>query len=59
MRVMDLSRLAAGAVTAHRSRSLLTSLGIAVGIAAVVLLTSIGESNCRVAHGHASGCANQ
>ncbi len=40
---MDLSRLAAGAVTAHRSRSLLTSLGIAVGIAAVVLLTSIGE----------------
>jgi putative ABC transport system permease protein len=43
MRVMDLSRLAAGAITAHRSRSLLTSLGIAVGIAAVVLLTSIGE----------------
>jgi putative ABC transport system permease protein len=28
---------------AHRSRSLLTGLGIAVGIAAVVLLTSIGE----------------
>jgi putative ABC transport system permease protein len=43
MRAMDLSRLAAGAVTAHRSRSLLTALGIAVGIAAVVLLTSIGE----------------
>lgn len=43
MRLIDLSRLAAGAVTAHRSRSLLTSLGIAVGIAAVVLLTSIGE----------------
>ncbi|GMQ95757.1 MAG: ABC transporter permease [Gammaproteobacteria bacterium] len=43
MRVMDVARLAAGAVTAHRSRSLLTSLGIAVGIAAVVLLTSIGE----------------
>lgn len=43
MRAMDLSRLAAGAVTAHRGRSLLTSLGIAVGIAAVVLLTSIGE----------------
>ena len=29
--------------TAQRSRSLLTALGIAVGIAAVVLLTSIGE----------------
>jgi putative ABC transport system permease protein len=40
---MDLARLSAGAVAAHRSRSLLTSLGIAVGIAAVVLLTSIGE----------------
>lgn len=43
MRMLDMSRLAAGAVTAHRGRSLLTSLGIAVGIAAVVLLTSIGE----------------
>lgn len=43
MRLVDTSRLAMGAVIAHRSRSLLTSLGIAVGIAAVVLLTSIGE----------------
>ncbi len=43
MRAMDLARLSAGSVAAHRSRSLLTSLGIAVGIAAVVLLTSIGE----------------
>ncbi len=43
MRFVDVSRLAAGAVAAHRSRSLLTALGIAVGIAAVVLLTSIGE----------------
>jgi putative ABC transport system permease protein len=43
MRLLDISRLAAGAVAAHRSRSLLTALGIAVGIAAVVLLTSIGE----------------
>ncbi len=41
--MIDMTRLAAGAVIAHRSRSLLTSLGIAVGIAAVVLLTSIGE----------------
>lgn len=31
------------AVTAHPMRSALTALGIAVGIAAVVLLTSIGE----------------
>jgi putative ABC transport system permease protein len=43
VRLADISRLAMGAVIAHRSRSLLTSLGIAVGIAAVVLLTSIGE----------------
>jgi putative ABC transport system permease protein len=39
----DLLRLAGGAVTAQPLRSFLTSLGIAVGIAAVVLLTSIGE----------------
>ncbi len=39
----DLLRLAGSAVRAHRLRSLLTALGIAIGIAAVVLLTSIGE----------------
>jgi len=42
MRSADLTRLAGGAVVAHRLRSLLTALGIAVGVAAVVLLTSIG-----------------
>ena len=35
--------LAMRAITAHRMRSALTLLGIAVGIAAVILLTSIGE----------------
>ncbi len=35
--------LALRAITAHRLRSFLTLLGIAVGIAAVILLTSIGE----------------
>jgi putative ABC transport system permease protein len=35
--------LAWRAITAHRLRSALTLLGIAVGIAAVILLTSIGE----------------
>jgi putative ABC transport system permease protein len=34
--------LAVRAITAHRLRSFLTLLGIAVGIAAVILLTSIG-----------------
>jgi len=39
----DLIRLSMGAVFSHRLRSFLTALGIAVGIAAVVLLTSLGE----------------
>jgi len=43
MYTADLIRLASGALVAHRLRSILTALGIAVGIAAVVLLTSIGE----------------
>ena len=43
MKAADFVRLAGGAVTAHRMRSFLTALGIAVGIASVVLLTSIGE----------------
>ncbi len=43
MRAADLVGLAAGAIVAHRLRSFLTTLGIAVGIMAVVLLTSIGE----------------
>src|SRR6267378_3889757 len=43
MRVMDLLRLSWGAVAGHRLRSALTMLGIAIGIASVILLTSIGE----------------
>lgn len=39
----DAIRLAMRAIVAHRLRSFLTLLGIAVGIAAVILLTSIGE----------------
>jgi putative ABC transport system permease protein len=39
----DLVRMAAGAIASHRLRSLLSMLGIAIGIAAVILLTSIGE----------------
>lgn len=42
MRASDFLRLAWRAVAAHRLRSFLTLLGIAVGIAAVILLTSIG-----------------
>ena len=43
MRLRDSLLLALRAITAHRLRSFLTLLGIAVGIAAVILLTSIGE----------------
>lgn len=42
MRSLDLFQLAGGAVRSHRMRSVLTALGIGVGIAAVVLLTSLG-----------------
>ena len=43
MRPSDSVRYALQSITAHRLRSFLTLLGIAVGIAAVILLTSIGE----------------
>lgn len=43
MLIRDFSRLSISAFLAYRLRSFLTALGIAVGIAAVVLLTSIGE----------------
>ncbi len=43
MFVRDLLRLTASTLTAYRLRAFLTALGIAIGIAAVILLTSIGE----------------
>jgi putative ABC transport system permease protein len=43
----DLLALAWNAVRSHRLRSLLSMLGIAIGIAAVILLTSIGEGTRR------------
>lgn len=39
----DLLRLTSSSFLAYRMRSFLTGLGIAIGIAAVILLTSIGE----------------
>jgi putative ABC transport system permease protein len=39
----ELLPLALGALRAHRLRSVLSMLGIAIGVAAVILLTSIGE----------------
>jgi putative ABC transport system permease protein len=43
MSTTDLLRLAWHAIWFHRQRSLLTMLGILIGIASVILLTSIGE----------------
>ncbi|MFN7976333.1 MAG: ABC transporter permease [Acidobacteriota bacterium] len=39
----DLFSLASSTVRAHRLRSVLTTLGILIGVASVILLTSIGE----------------
>jgi len=47
VRARELLGLAWGAVAAHRLRSVLTMLGILIGIAAVILLTSIGEGTRR------------
>jgi len=47
MFLRDLLALALSAVTAHRLRSALSMVGIAIGIAAVLLLTSIGEGTRR------------
>ncbi len=43
MRITDILKLSFTTIAAFRQRSLLTILGIMVGIASVVLLTSIGE----------------
>jgi len=47
VRGRDIARLASRAVAAHRLRSVLTMLGILIGIASVILLTSIGEGTRR------------
>ena len=43
----DYFRIGLGALSGHRLRSFLSMLGIAIGIAAVILLTSIGEGTRR------------
>jgi putative ABC transport system permease protein len=43
MRQQDFVRMVGLSVAAHRLRSVLTGLGIGIGVTAVVLLTSIGE----------------
>ena len=43
MRTRDFISLTTGTLRAHRLRTFLAILGIAVGVAAVILLTSIGQ----------------
>jgi putative ABC transport system permease protein len=43
MELQDVLKLTVGTIRAHRLRTVLTMLGIAIGTASVILLTSIGE----------------
>ena len=43
MRFLDLLRFASGGVRGHRLRTALSLLGVAIGVASVILLTSLGE----------------
>jgi putative ABC transport system permease protein len=43
VKLWEIIRFATHAIVGHRLRSALTALGIAIGVAAVVLLTSMGE----------------
>ncbi|NNF68349.1 MAG: ABC transporter permease, partial [Acidimicrobiia bacterium] len=45
--MIDLLKLALRAITGHRLRSVLSMIGIAIGIASVILLTSLGEGTRR------------
>jgi len=54
MNPRDLARLVGGSLRAHLLRSALSMLGIAVGIAAVILLTSLGEGTRRYVVGQFS-----
>ena len=44
---LELARLALKAISGHRLRSVLSMIGIAIGIASVILLTSLGEGTRR------------
>lgn len=43
MRALDLLRFAAGGLQGHRLRTALSLLGVAIGVASVIVLTSLGE----------------
>lgn len=43
MRSLDLFRFSSGALRGHRLRTFLSLLGVAIGVASVIMLTSLGE----------------
>ena len=43
MRSIDLLRFSAGALRGHRLRTVLSLMGVAIGVASVILLTSLGQ----------------
>src|SRR5512134_1747634 len=43
MRFADLLRFAGGGLRGHRLRTFLSLLGVGIGVASVILLTSLGE----------------
>ncbi|MFH1143833.1 MAG: ABC transporter permease, partial [Candidatus Eisenbacteria bacterium] len=43
MRTLDLVRFSAGGLRGHRLRTILSLLGVAIGVASVIMLTSLGE----------------
>jgi putative ABC transport system permease protein len=51
MRPVDLLAFAAGALRGHRVRTSLTLLGVAIGVAAVILLAALGEGARRYVMG--------
>ena len=51
MRTLDLIRFAIGALVGHRLRTVLSVAGVAVGIAAVIALTALGEGARRYVTG--------
>jgi len=55
MRRWELVRFAFGAIVAHPMRSALTSLGVVIGVAAVVMMTSIGVGASQRISGAISG----
>ena len=45
--MFELARIAAKAIVSHRLRSVLSMIGIAIGVTSVILLTSLGEGTRR------------